>query len=54
LGKKNIVERLIENAHGITIVALDTRKHENGKSSNSPGKMDKIQHWENVEGMESE
>jgi two-component system sensor histidine kinase KdpD len=28
LGKKNIVERLVENARGITIVVLDTRKYE--------------------------
>lgn len=28
LGKKNIVERLIENARGMTVVVLDTRKHE--------------------------
>jgi two-component system, OmpR family, sensor histidine kinase KdpD len=28
LGKKNVVERLIENAKGITIVVIDTRKYE--------------------------
>jgi len=28
LGKKNFVERLVENAGGITIVVLDTRKYE--------------------------
>jgi two-component system sensor histidine kinase KdpD len=28
LGKKSVVERLIENPRGMTIVVLDTRKHE--------------------------
>ena len=28
LGKKNVVERLIENSRGITVVVLDTRKYE--------------------------
>ncbi len=42
LGKKNVVERLIEHARGITVVVLDTRRHETASSRGSaeftPGK----------------
>ena len=53
LGKTNIVERLIEEARGITLVILDTRKYDNGKAKNPQEKNPKIQHWEVVEGAES-
>ncbi|GKT07150.1 universal stress protein [Desulforhabdus sp. TSK] len=53
LGKTNIVERLMEEARGITLVILDTRKYDNGKAKNPQEKKPKIQHWEVVEGSES-
>lgn len=37
-GKKNIVHRLIESAGGITVVVLDTRKHE-GQSGKIPAEL---------------
>jgi two-component system, OmpR family, sensor histidine kinase KdpD len=53
LGQKNVIERLIEDARGITLVILDTRKYDNGKGKNPQEKNPKIQHWEVAEGAES-
>jgi two-component system sensor histidine kinase KdpD len=32
LGKKNVVERLVEQARGMTVVVLDTRRHESART----------------------